>query len=131
MKYQPLIVVFLSLSLGASVARANATDISGTWVLAYMGSDGNPVNLTFVFKQEGAKLTGTFAGNGPIGEQKITGAVKGDKVVFGFKLKGQSDKDSVTAIFDGAIESPTKMTGAVGSPFCGAGCNWTATRKKK
>ncbi len=131
MKYQLLIIVLLGLSLGTARSSANATDISGTWAIVYMGTSGDPITLTFVFKQQGEKLTGTFSGIGPIGEQKITGTVKGDKAVFGFELKGPSNKGSVTATFNGAIESPTKMTGIVGSPFCGAGCKWTGTKKKK
>jgi hypothetical protein len=130
MKYQLLILVLLGLSLGSSGPWAKATDISGTWAVAYMGTSGDPITLTFVFKQQGEKLTGTFAGVGPIGEQKIIGTVKGDKAVFGFELKGLSNKGSVTATFNGTIESPTKMTGTVGSPFCGDGCKWTATKKR-
>ena len=57
--------------------------------------------------------------------------MKGDKVVFGFEVTGIGAKGSATATFTGAIESPTKMTGAVGNPFCGnEGRKWTATKKK-
>ncbi len=119
----------LGLSLG--IGGAGATDISGTWALVYMGSDGNPVNLKFVFKQAGEKLTGVFPGIGPMGEQKVTGTVKGNKVMFGWEHKGSGNKPPLTVTFDGTIESPTKMTGTVGSPFCGEGCKWTATKKKK
>jgi hypothetical protein len=133
MKSQLLIVVLLSLALATVGAGAVATDISGMWVCSIdrASEKGGPFNVTFVFNQEGEKLTGTFSGFGPIGEQKVAGTVNGDKVVFGFDLKGPGDKGSFTATFNGTIESPTKMTGAVGSPFCGAGCKWAATKKKK
>ena len=37
---------------------------------------------TFVFKQEGEKLTGTQSKFGESAEQKITGSVNGNKVAF-------------------------------------------------
>jgi hypothetical protein len=83
--------------------------------------------MTFVFKQEGEKLSGTFSGVGPTPPAQITGAVKGNKVVFGFELTGELAQ---TVTFKGTIESATRMTGTVGSPFCGKGCTWTATKKK-
>jgi hypothetical protein len=128
MKYQLLIVILLGLSLGTVGTWASAANISGTWALVYATSDGDPITLTFVFKQEGEKLSGTYSG--PFGEHQVTGTVKGDKAVFGFTFKGKGNKPPVTATFNGTIESPTKMTGTVGSPFCGAGCKWTATKKK-
>jgi len=131
MKHQLLIVILLGLSLAPVGAGAGATNISGTWGLVYVTSDGDPITLTFVFIQEGEKLSGTFSGIGPMGKRPVTGTVKGNKVVFGWEMKGSGDKADLTVTFDGAIESPTKMTGTVGSPFCGAGCKWTATKKKK
>ena|SRR2546422_1897052 len=128
MKHQLLIVFLLGLSLAPAGSWAGATDISGTWTLAFMPGD-KPINTTFVFKQKGEELSGTYSG--PFGEHQITGTVKGDKVVFGFEVKGPGSKGSVTATFAGTIESPTKMSGTVGNPFCGnEGCKWTATKKK-
>ena len=127
MKYQLLIVLLAGLALRTS--GAGATDISGTWTLAFTPVD-KPINTTFVFKQKGDELSGTYSG--PFGEHQVNGHVKGDKVVFGFEVKGPASKGSVTATFTGVIESPTKMSGTVGSPFCGnAGCKWTATKNKK
>ncbi len=128
MKYRLLIVLLLSLALRISSAGAGATDISGTWTLAFFPGD-KPINTTFVFKQEGEKLSGAYSG--PFGEHQVTGTVKGDKVVFGFEVNGPGSKGSATATFTGAVESTTKMTGSVGNPFCGdKGCKWTATKKK-
>jgi hypothetical protein len=127
MKYQLLITLLLGLALRTS--SAGATDISGAWTLAFFPGD-KPINTTFVFKQEGEKLSGTYSG--PFGEHQVNGTVKGDKVVFGFEVKGPGSKGSVTATFTGVIDSPTKMTGTVGNPFCGdEGCKWTATKRKR
>jgi hypothetical protein len=93
-----------------------------------MSKDGNPINLKFVLKQDGEKITGKYSG--PYGEHDVTGTVRGEKVVFGFELKSPGANSSFTVTFTGTIQSPTKITGAVGSPFCGTECNWTGTKKK-
>jgi hypothetical protein len=47
--------------------------------------------------------------------------------VFGFDLKGPKATNTVT--FKATVVSLTRMTGTVGSPFCGTECKWTATKK--
>jgi hypothetical protein len=110
-------------------AQAGPVNLTGTWGLQYMGSEA-PIKMTFVFKQEGEKLSGTFSGVGPVPPCTVTGAVKGNKVVFGWEMPGNRGTTQTVA-FKGTIESATKMTGTVGSPFCGNGCTWTATRKSR
>jgi len=59
---------------------ALAADISGNWSGTMQMGD-NPVALTFVFKQDGEKLTGTVStpsGDLPLSEGKVVG----DKVSF-------------------------------------------------
>ena len=122
-----LLLLFLTgFCLTRVGAEAGPVNLTGTWGLEYVGRDG-PIKMTFVFKQEGEKLRGTFSGVGPFPEAQVTGAVKGDKVVFGFELTGELTQ---TVTFKGVIESETKMSGTVGSPFCGDGCKWTGTKKR-
>jgi hypothetical protein len=128
MRYQLLIVLLLGLLFVSADARSGATNITGTWDLVYLGREGKPVKLKFVFKQTGEKLTGTHSG--PFGTHPVTGTVKGDKALFGFDLKSPGSDTAFTVKFDGKIESATKLTGTVGDPFCAAGCKWTATKKK-
>ena len=125
MKYQLLIIFLLGLSLGTAGAGASATDISGTWAFS-VNLEGGPQNvpMTFVFKQEGEKLTGSQSGGS--GEPKVTGTVKGNKVAFSVEGKNRSG-DPYKNTFTGAIESPTKMSGAAEFPK-GPG-KWTATKK--
>jgi len=122
MKYQLLIILLLGLSLGTAGAGASATDISGTWAFS-ANLEGGPQNIknTFVFKQEGEKLTGDSSGGFP--EGKVTGTVKGYKVEFSVEGKNKSVRINYT----GTIESPTKMSGALEFPK-GPG-KWTATKK--
>jgi hypothetical protein len=59
---------------------ALAADISGTWSGTMQMGD-NPLALTFVFKQDGEKLTGTVAT--PSGDLPLSdGKVVGDKISF-------------------------------------------------
>jgi hypothetical protein len=59
---------------------ALAADISGNWAGTMQAGD-NPVPLTFTFKQDGEKLTGSVTG--PAGPLEINeGKVVGDKVTF-------------------------------------------------
>lgn len=69
----------------ASAAWLLAADISGTWqgkVETEMGS-GSPV---FVLKQNGEKLTGTYAG--ALGEAPLRGTVKGQDVQLEIEVQG-------------------------------------------
>jgi len=128
-----LLLVVFSHGFGLTPvgAEADPVNLTGTWGVQYMGSQG-PIKMTFVFKQTGEKLTGDYSG--PFGPRKVTGAVKGDKVVFGWEMSGNMagpGGPTFVVAFKGTIESATKMTGTVGNPFCGnADCNWTATKKK-
>lgn len=125
MKYRLLILLLLGLSMGSASALASAEDISGTWAFSVdVGAES--MRQTFVFKQEGETLTGTYSGG--LGEQKVTGTLKGDKAVFGFvaSTKGKAVEVSYT----GTIESPSRMTGTVEYPG-GTQGKWTATKTTK
>jgi hypothetical protein len=126
MRYQLLIIVLFGLSLLPIGAGSSASNISGTWA-GSINLEGGPQNVaaTFVFKQEGEKLTGTVSrGFGEGG--KVTGTVKGDKVAFSVEAKTRSG-ESVKFTYTGMIESTTKMTGALEFPK-GPG-KWTATKQ--
>jgi hypothetical protein len=125
MKYQLLIIFLLGLSLAPVGSGAGAVNISGTWEFS-ISLDGGPQNfpMTFVFKQQGEKLTGSQTSGS--GEPKVTGGAKGDKVEFSVEGKNRSG-DPFKNTFTGVIESPTKMSGACEFPK-GAG-KWTATKK--
>ena len=120
-----LLVVFSpGFGLTPVCAEAEPVNLTGTWAVQYMGSQG-PIKMTFVFKQTGEKLTGDYSG--PFGPYKVRGIVKGKQVVFGWEQEGNGGT-TFTVAFKGTIESATRMTGTVGSPFC-KDCTWTAARK--
>lgn len=77
MKYK---ILAIGAVLLICVASAMAADVTGKWVAETQGRNG-PQTMTFTFKQEGTKLTGTISN--PMGESPITdGKVEGDNVSF-------------------------------------------------
>jgi hypothetical protein len=102
---------------------AFAHDISGKWtfqVETQLGS-GSP---TFVFKQSGEKLTGTY--NGTFGTAELTGKVTGDDIEFFFEAMIQDQKAKI--VYKGKIESPGTMKGTVDFSGLGSG-SWTGTKQ--
>lgn len=123
MKSRLLIALLLGLSVGSG-ALARVADISGTWTFTVRLPDGDSQS-TFVFKQEGEKLAGTYSG--PLGPANVTGTVKGADAVFSFTGKNNQG-DAITVDYAAKIVSPARMTGTIdfhkGPPL-----EWTATKK--
>jgi hypothetical protein len=81
-----LLLSFLLMITFGFVSQAQTKiDLTGTWtvdVQTDMGS-GNP---TFVLKQEGEKITGTYAGS--LGDSQVTGTLKGNVLHLEFSIQG-------------------------------------------
>jgi hypothetical protein len=110
--------VFALISISAL-----AHDITGKWTFQVetpLGS-GSP---TFVFKQTGDKLTGTYTG--AFGSAELTGTVTGDDIVFSFEAVIQDQKAKI--VYKGKIEAPDKMKGGVDFTGVGSG-SWTASKQ--
>jgi hypothetical protein len=76
-----LFVLSAILLVVLSALPAFAADVTGTWTSQVKTNDGNGLLLTFVFRQEGAKLTGTAAT--PRETANISdGKVDGEKIFF-------------------------------------------------
>jgi hypothetical protein len=65
----------------AVVASVQAADVTGKWTAQVPGRDGQTREVTFNFKQDGEKLTGTMSGMQADIELK-DGVVKGDDISF-------------------------------------------------
>lgn len=77
--------LFLSFVLAISIHAQEKINLSGTWVVDVqtdMGS-GNP---TFVLKQEGEKISGTYTGS--LGESPVSGSLKGNVLHLEFSIQG-------------------------------------------
>ena len=73
-----------SLALAAVAAFAN-TSVAGTWAMSVdtPAGSGNP---SFVLKQDGDKVSGTY--NGAFGSAAVTGTVKGDVLTKSYTSSG-------------------------------------------
>ena len=118
-----LLIVLLA-GLACTPGLAAGFDISGAWAFNVETAAGSGTP-SFVFTQEGEKLTGTY--DGLLGKADVTGTVKGDQIdfKFNFSYSGQSG----VAHYAGTIASATEMKGKVEIGDLGDG-TWTATKQK-
>src|SRR5579863_401369 len=74
----------LATLLLLSLAAYAASNVSGTWnaKVDLGGQGGTP---TFVLKQDGEKITGTYTG--ALGDADITGTLKDNKISFDFNVQ--------------------------------------------
>lgn len=83
---------------------AFAADVTGTWK-AEVKTDAGSGSPTFVLKQDGEKITGTYSGQ--LGEAKLTGTIKGTDISFRFDV-------GAAVIYEGRLDATgTKMSGSV------------------
>ena len=102
---------------------AMAHDVTGKWTFNVQ-TDAGSGSPTFVFKQAGEKLSGTY--NGTFGTAELTGTVKGDAIEFTFEATVGDQKGKVT--YTGKIEAADKMKGEVDYAGLGKG-TWTGAKQ--
>lgn len=102
---------------------ACAADLSGTWKFTVETEQGSGTP-TFVLKQDGENLSGTYSGM--LGEAKVTGTVKGAQVVIRFDAEMGGEKLKIE--YSGEVESASRMKGKVQFGDYGSG-TWTAARQ--
>jgi len=114
-------LILLALVVFSFVAMA--ADISGTWNAA-VESDAGSGSPTFVFKQTGDALTGSYSG--ALGEAKITGTVQGNKVTWSFQVA--PDGENIKLTYTETLDGDSKMKGTIDFGALGKG-TFTATKK--
>ena len=112
----------IALVLMAASLPLAAVDISGKWQFT-VDTDAGSGSPTFVFKQDGEKLSGTYSGL--FGTAQLTGTVKGDAIEFSFEAAVQDQKGKI--VYTGKIQSATKMSGDVDLAGAAKG-KWTGTK---
>ena len=112
----------LALSFILVAGFAFGADIDGKWTGQYNAGMGEPMQMDFTFKADGAKLTGTAPGGGPGATIPLKdGKIDGNKVSFTvestmgegklvFNYKGVLNGDSLDLTFEMAGMPP--MEGA-------------------
>src|SRR5215471_474698 len=102
-------------------ASAFAIDLTGTWNAKVELSTGQSGSPTFVLKQDGEKLTGTYSGT--LGNAPVTGTVKGDDVTLEFDVSGTK------VTYKGKIDSTGKKMEGTCDYGGQASGTFTATKK--
>lgn len=82
-----------------SLAAYAASSVTGTWnaKVDLGGQGGSP---TFVLKQDGEKLTGTYSG--ALGDAPLTGTIKDGKIAFDFNIQDNKIHYEGTVSADGS-----------------------------
>lgn len=112
----------VSMELAAS---ATAVNITGTWeVTIYYQPDDNDYSATYVLKQDGEKITGTY--HGMYGPADVIGTIKAEEVVLSVTVNVRDRPQ--TAHFSGKLTSATKMSGTV-TGTSDKPRKWSAERK--
>ncbi len=110
--------LFLFLTMIALLASgALAADVTGKWTAQVPGREGQTREVTFNFKGDGDKLTGTMSGrqgDTPISEGKISGDTISFVVVR--EMGGNQIKQSFTGTVAGE-EIKMKREGGQGQPI--------------
>jgi hypothetical protein len=116
-------IAFLSVCfMFAALTLAWAADVNGKWTAQVPGRDGQTRELTFTFKAEGEKLTGSMSGQQ--GDSEITdGKISGDQISFTVKINIQGnerkflykgtvsgDEMKVTRTIEGGNRPPQEFT---------------------
>jgi hypothetical protein len=113
------VLLFALLSVAAL-----AEDVSGKWTFN-VETDAGSGTPSFVFKQDGEKLTGTYTGT--FGTAPLTGTVKGSDIEFTIEATVGDQKAKI--VYKGKIEAAGKMKGDVELAGLGKG-TWTGTKEQ-
>ena len=94
------IVIFAAVVVFAAITSVLAAHIDGKWVAQVPGQGGQTREVTFTFKAEGEKLTGTVSGRQ--GDVAISdGTVKGDDISFTQTFDAQGT--TIKVIYTGKV----------------------------
>lgn len=95
----PQLLRILLMCATLTLPAASAADLTGKWEASVETSAGSG-SPSFVFKQDGEKLTGEYTGM--LGKAKLAGVVKGSAVEFTFKADAGGEE--VVVEYKGTVE---------------------------
>jgi len=122
------VCLLLLLALSAPVVAAEGrqdkpADVAGTWAIT-LDIGGNTVTPSVTLQQDGETLTGTYHSQ-VLGEQKVTGTIKGNAITF--SITASLEGNTVKVTYTGTVDKTT-MKGTVSLGELGEG---TFTAKKQ
>ena len=99
----------LGLFVAMMAASLCAADVGGKWIGDVNTPDGQAISLTFTFKLDGDKVTGTVTG--PQGDIDIAdGKMDGDTLSFGFAVDAGGQQLSFKCTGKLAADDQLKIT---------------------
>jgi hypothetical protein len=103
-----LLSICTALVLMLGTASLRAADVTGAWSTEMKTPDGQSFPLTFIFKQDGATLTGTV--QGPQGDPIAisNGKIDGNTFTFDVSFNGITIHHSCAVTGDDEIKMTTK-----------------------
>ena len=105
------------------VTMVAASSVTGTWTMSVQGGPHGDATMGLTLKQEGTRVTGTFAsGHSP------EMAVKGEFVDGALKIETDGDADH-RITFTAKLKDDGTLAGYVSSPM--GDMKWTATKNTK
>ncbi len=130
MRFSKVVVLcgVLALVLCGLATSAGAADVTGSWK-SKMETPRGTFEQTFVFQQDGEKLTGKVVTQR--GETEIKdGKVNGDEIEFKVERRGPGGNGGTMVVPYKAKVSGDDLKGTFVGPN-GQTRDWTATREKK
>lgn len=120
MKKKIFTTALLSCALVVAMAAAIFADLNGKWKGVISTPDGNALDVTYNFKVDGEKLTGTA--ESPMGTINVeNGKIKGDDFTFSVNVNGTDYPHKGKAYADSC---------AMDIDFGGASSHFTVKRAK-
>jgi hypothetical protein len=104
----------------AVVMMVAAPTVTGTWTMSVQGGPHGDATMGLTLKQDGTKVTGTFA-SGHSEEVEV----KGEFVDGALKVETEGDTDH-KVIFTAKLKDDGTLAGSISSPI--GDMKWTATR---
>jgi len=118
-----LVILTLLVPVAAAGRQDKPADVAGNWAIS-LDIGGNTVTPSVTFQQDGETLTGTYHSQ-VLGEQKLTGTIKGNAITFSITASFEGNNVKVT--YTGTVDKTT-MKGTVSLGDLGDG---TFTAKKQ
>jgi hypothetical protein len=113
----------LILFAAAAAPAADMASLAGKWnVHITIGSYENDIVCTFAQDKDTGALTGKCSSES--GPADVTGNVMDNKVTWTYKT--EYNGGAVTAMYDGVVSSPAKITGSISVPELAATGDFTA-----
>ena len=117
------LIVLPASVVAAGLPQDKPADVAGTWAIT-IEIGGNTGTPTVTLKQDGETLTGNYSSQ-VLGEQKVTGTIKGNAITFEFTASLEGN--AVKVVYSGTVDKAT-MKGKVSLGELGEG---TFTAKKQ